>query len=361
MRLRRNPNAAAAPSAGSMGRIGARALRPLALAFLLLTAAVFLAPPSLLAAPNAPASGGVFLVAVISGALVAVQVAGLAVAGSSLLPEGRVVWQRSVLLLVAADIVAVSNATRLALGVRFGGAAGDIAEALLFALPLALWAAFAWPALRSVPVWWGGPLRLTTAVFPVSFLLAALSRIDFYPYTGASTPAPILWLFAYGPTVLMAAIALVGWLAFEDARSASRQALARSVTPVLAVGIAAGVLVASTRDFIVSATITWGAGYQLFSLDVPPGPLAVSLALVGTAFAGDVAAGLKIRREGRPVTPLLLLTAAVLSGVFSNPVSVLGSLLGLQLALVHLTGRAAGAAVPPSSASDAPRGTRGAG
>ena len=312
-------------------------VHPLTHAFLLLTACAFAGPAALLSVPGSASSGGALVVASIAAVLGGLQVAGLGVAGACLAgPPGP---RRFTLLLAAADLLAIGNAARLALDARWGGLAPELLEALWFAAPLAVWTLAVWPDARAAAPWWGSPLRWTLIGLPVAFLLAALSRIDFRFHTGAPTPTAVTWLLVYAPTLIVLGLALRGWLAFEERRSASPARLARSAAIVWLPAAALGVLVASapTASLIVSATVTWGSGYQLFPVGLSAAPLGVSFALLGMACAGAVAILVRLRQVGRPVAGLLLALAAVLSGILPTPAGVLGSLLALQLLWTTLT------------------------
>ena len=310
-------------------------------AFLLLTACAFAGPAFLLSLPGSATSGGALVVASIVAVLVGLQVAGLGVAGLCLAGPPRL--GRFTLLVAAADLLAVGNALRLALGVRWGGLAPELLEALWFAAPLAVWALAVWPDARLAAPWWASPLRWTLIGFPVAFLLAALSRIDFRFHTGGAIPTPVTWLLVYAPTLIVVGLGLRGRLAFEERRSASPAGLARSTAVVWLPAAALGVLAASipTAGLILSATVTWGSGYQLFPVGLSAAPLGLAFALLGMASAGTVVSLVVLRRERRPLAGLLLSLAAVLSGILPTPVSVLGSLLALQLLWTTITPAAA--------------------
>jgi hypothetical protein len=306
-------------------------VRPLTYAFLLLTACAVAGPVTLLAVPGLATTGGALALASAVSVLIVIQVAGLVVVGLCL--AGRSRPRRFLFLLAAADLLAVGNAVRLLLRVRWGGLGPELLEAVWFCAPLALWGLAVWSDVRTVTSWWASPLRWIVLGLPIVFLLAALSRIDFRYHTGAAAPTPVAWLLVYAPTILVLGLALGGWLAFEEARLGSLSRLAPAAATALLPGAALGFLAASvpTASFVLSNTVTWGTGYQMFVAGPRFAPLGLSLALLGMAVAAYVGVLVRLRREGRPAVGLLLALAAVLSGILSMPVSVLGSLLALQL------------------------------
>ena len=316
-------------------------MRPLTYALLLLTAGAVAGPVTLLAVPGLATSGGALVVASVVSVLIVVQVAGLFVVGLS--PTGRSRPRRFTFLLAAADVLAVGNAVRLLLRVRWGGLGPELLEAFWFCAPLALWALAIWSDVRTATSWWASPLRWIVLGLPVAFLLTALSRIDFRFHTGAAAPIPVAWLLVYAPTIFVLGFALVGWLVFEEARLGSWTRLAPAAVTALLPGAALGLVAASvpTASYVLSATVTWSTGHQLFVAGPRFAPLVLSLVLLGMACAAYVAVLARLRREGRPVTGLLLALAAVLSGILPMPVSVLGSLLALQLLWRTLTPAAA--------------------
>ena len=316
-------------------------VRPMTYAFLILTACAVAGPVTLLAVPGIATSGGALVVASVVSVLIVVQVAALFMVSMRLAGHSRP--KRFTFLLAAANLLAVGNAVRLVLQIRWGGLGPELLEAAWFAAPLALWALAVWSDVRTATSWWASPLRWTVLGLPVAFFLAALSRIDFQFHTGVPTPTPLAWLLVYAPTLLVVGLSLVGWLAFAEDRAKSASRLARSAAIALLPAAALGFLAASapTASLILSASVTWGTGYQLFVAGPGFAPLALSLALLGMACAAYVAVLARLRREGRPVTGLLLALAAVLSGILPMPVSVLGSLLALQLLWRTLTPAAA--------------------
>lgn len=312
--------------------------------FLVLTAAVFLGPAVLLGAPGAAGSGGSTALDVLAASLGILQVAILLLALPVLVREHAIASARLPRILAAcAGILALANAARLALGIRGSGLGTELVQAALFAAPLVLWAAAVGPVLRTVTAWWARPMRWTVVAFPGIFFLAALGRIDYQTQAGNPLPTPVAWILVYGPTVLAVGLALLGWLAFEEGRRPSRRSLVRSATAVLSPGLLLVVLISlsGSVEFVLSATITWGSGYQLFRIPLSPAPLVLSLFLATVAFSAFTVTLIRLRQGGRPVVGVLLALAAVLSGIFASPISVLGSLVALELLWVHVTRPAA--------------------
>lgn len=309
-------------------------LRPITLLFLVMTVAVFLGPVALLAAPSiVPVASSV--VSGLAALLVIVQVVGLGVV-TAILVRVPLPGRFATHAVLGAVVLAVADAACLAAGVQGGGLGGELAGAVWLAAPLALWWLASGPALRALDAWWARPLFWMSVALSLAFLLAGLSRVDFRTYTGVPTPPAVAWLFAYGPTLLAVGAGLGGSLACLG-RRASAARIARTVAVPLGGGTVAGLLMSANPEVtnVVSATITWGSGYQLFRTAEPLPPLAGAFILVMLSLAAYLAVLVRARREGR--IPLLLALAAVLSGVYANPVSVLGSLLALQLLWLVLT------------------------
>ncbi|NIN65705.1 MAG: hypothetical protein GTO63_13625 [Anaerolineae bacterium] len=254
------------------------------------------------------------------------------------------------LLVASANVLAVANILRLGQDLRWAGLGAELVQVLWFAAPLSLIAVAIWPQLsRNVSEWWASPVRLILSTFPLVFVIAGLGRIDFQQYTGAPTPNFIRWLLAYVPTLAVVYLALHGWLACE-ARGKSSSPSPASVAAVLLSVLLITVLASGipfgpggppiTLGFIFSATITWGSGYQLFRTPVPSplSSLALPLALVTAAFSALLVTVYRLRRNHRPVVVPLLAWAAVLSGIFEDGTSILGSLVALELLWLNLHG-----------------------
>ncbi|MFQ6013305.1 MAG: hypothetical protein ACE5LS_06650, partial [Thermoplasmata archaeon] len=216
----------------------------------------------------------------------------------------------------------------------------ELIHALWFAAPLALWALVAWPRSRhNEGDRWVRPMRWILLGFPLIFLAAALARIDFFYYTGFRAPTFLAWLLTYGPTLAGVTLALTGWMAVGRSRSPLGVRYWQ-IAAVLASGFALAALTSllPTAAFMVSATVTWGSGYQLFVTPAPLPPLALSLFLVSLASVSLVATLVVFRRDQRPVVLPLLALTAVLSGIFPIARSVLGSLVALQLLRLRAEG-----------------------
>jgi hypothetical protein len=241
--------------------------------------------------------------------------------------------RRSSLLVAGAiQALALSNAAVLALGLRWSGLGLELMQALWFAAPLALWAYFAWPRAQAGPTDATRPMQWVLIAFPLIFLSAALTRIDFFYYTGLRLPTAVAWLLTYLPTLAGVFLAVAGWLAVRRRRS-SPAANVLEVSGVFVAGLAVAAITAlrPAAAFILSATITFGSGYQLFTTPPPLPPLALSLFLVSLAGVALVATLVTSRLDRRPTAIPLLALAAVLSGIFPIARSVLGALVALQL------------------------------
>lgn len=303
--------------------------------FLVLAVATFLTPAVLLGSPDAFGTTGPLVQALLAGALAAVSAAAVLLALLVIIAAGG---NRQTVLSLAAAALALIHAGRLALGIPPRGLAADLLVAIWFGAPLALWAAAVWPALRKRATWWAGPMVWVAVAFPLAFPLAALARIPLGTYTGGPLPTAVGWFLHYGPTLAIVGVAVMGWLSFElRHRRTPRDAVSRIAVPVIAaVSLGLAVAAVSQVGSILSATITWGSGYELFPTPPPIPPLGAAFVLVSLAAIAFAVTFIRHGdRRGRLV--LLLLLAAVLCGVFPSPASVLGTLAALQLAWLRLT------------------------
>ncbi|MDX1534989.1 MAG: hypothetical protein R3291_05160, partial [Thermoplasmata archaeon] len=239
----------------------------------------------------------------------------------------------TLLAIVTIQALALGLAVFLTLGPPWAGLGPELLQAVWLAAPLALWATLTWP--RSLGVRTASPPRPVKWIlvgFPLIFFTAGLARIDFAFHTGAPTPTAVAWLLAYLPTLVGVALALVGWMTVRGGWA--RPTLnAFEVSAVAGVGLLVAVITSlrPATAFVLSATITFGSGYQLFPTPPPLPPLALSLFLVSVAGASLLAAMAAYRRDRRPIALPLLALAAVLSGIFPIGRSVLGALVALQL------------------------------
>ncbi len=309
-------------------------LRALMGSFLILTSVVFLGPALVLGLPGNLSGGTQAALDVLASGLVVLQVTILIVIMPDLARATRTRsrWT-SFVAISAIQAIALGNAAFLALGIRWSGLGLELIQALWFAAPLTLWAVLAWPRDQDTREESGvRPMQWILLGFPLIFLTAALARIDFLHYTGFRVPTAIAWLLTYFPTVAGVSLALAGWLAIRRRRS-SPVANTLEVSTVLVAGLAVATIASlrPTAAFILSATITFGSGYQLFTTAPPLPPLALSLFLVSLAAASLVATLVVLRLDRRAVGIPLLALAAVLSGIFPVAHSVLGALVALQL------------------------------
>ncbi|MFQ5907707.1 MAG: hypothetical protein ACE5JE_02610 [Thermoplasmata archaeon] len=301
---------------------------------MILTTVVFLGPAVILGLPESLSRGTQTAFDGMASALVISQVIILIVITPSLLSAARLRSTRSSFLIVGAiQAIALSHAAFLALGLRWSGLGLDVVQALWFAAPLALWAYFAWPRSPATPT--DSVTRSMQWVligFPLIFSVAALARIDFFHYTGFRAPTAVAWLLTYIPTLTGVSLAIALWLAVRRQRS-SPTANAMEISAVFGAGLVIAIVTSlrPTAAFILSATVTFGSGYQLFTTPPPLPPLAPSLFLVSLAVASLVATLVVLRLDRRPVAIPLLALAAVLSGIFPVARSVLGTLVALQL------------------------------
>ena len=165
--------------------------------------------------------------------------------------------------------------------------------------------------------------------FGAAYGIESLRLVDYGYVVGWSPPSGLVWLWDYGPTMLLSLLAIYFWLDLSFLRS--RSTADRGIS--LAVPLAGAVLgLAASQGlggFILSNALTWGGSYAIFS------PTSVSLSVVGFAVGGAVAVAWSLR--GRmPRGPWRLVVGgifvAALSGIrpFGGTVaSVSGILLGL--------------------------------
>ncbi len=302
--------------------------------FVGLTAAVFLGPAAISSVPHPAQAGLTTALEGLSLALLAMQVALLLVIGLAVLwprRRGRISALTRTTLLLAGSL-AIANAVRLALGFRWQGFAADLAGSLWFAAPLGLLAVAFWPRTsQRDPRWWEGGWKALLLAFPVAFVLAGLARVDLRTPFGV-VPLPVAWVLAYGPTLIGITLALAGWaFVVTVLRSPGRTLAEAGVLALGAAGVALLVSRSSLTAFVLSATITWGSGYQLFTAPFPLPPLIVSLTLSGAAFLAFALATVNVLRTGKSALGMAMALAVVLSGIFPTPLSILGSLAALEL------------------------------
>jgi len=316
-------------------QVAHRVLVPLTVAFAVLTTVHFLGPSLILGAPTSLREPIRAIYEVLLPVLVAVQLAVLALATPLLIlslssgPLSRL----HLLTPGAAIFTAVVNAARLALGARGAGLGPALAETVLFTAPLALLSVSVWQRIpRDVKLWWVGPLRLILVGFPLVFLMTALSRTDLRLDASATVPLSVAWFLAYGPTLTVAILPLTSWIALESYYAPVRLFVIDAVL-VLSVSVLVGVATSlnSFAAFVLSATVTWGSGYQLFAAPRPFPILFLSFLLLSAAFVAFAESLFRLRQRGSSTRAPLLGLVVVLSGVFPSVVSVLGSLAAVEL------------------------------
>lgn len=311
-----------------------RILDPLTTGFIALTLVVFLGPAFILGLEGTGRVVAEAVFGALSWGLLGLQVLLLLLAIPVLATVARPESFRASLLSVGAvQILALGYAAWLSAGTSGAGPIGGLLQALGFAAPLALWAVVAWPRPPSSrPQAWVAPTRWLLFGFPLMYLLAGLARFDFSLWTGTPLPTAIAWLLAYGPTLIGVTLAVAGWIALLGTRGVPQH----GVGEIAAVGLGALVLVTlatvgSMAAFVLSATLTWGSGYQLFTTPPPFPPLALSLFLATLALVALVAVLGVYRHDRRLRVVLLLGLTAVLSGIFPVSRSVLGGLIAVEL------------------------------
>jgi len=332
------PTTTAERSQGRRGlflRVAHRVLLPLTVAFAVLATVQFLGPVLVLGAPTSLREPIRAIYDVLLPVLISVQLAVLALATPLLiLGSGPGRLNRLHLLATGAAIfIAIANAARLALGVRGTGLGLALAETVLFAAPLVLLSVSVWQQIpRDARPWWVGPTRMILVGFPLVFLMTSLSRVDLGLDTGAAVPLPLAWFLAYGPTLTVAILPLTSWIALESYHASGRSFVIDAVivlsVPIL---IAAATSLNSFTAFVLSATVTWGSGYQLFAAPWPFPILFLSFLLLSAAFVAFAVSLFRLRQRGSSTRAPLLGLVVVLSGVFPSVVSILGSLAAIEL------------------------------
>lgn len=302
--------------------------------FFLLTTAVFVGPVIVLGVPDGLRQSAQAVLDSLSVGLILFQLVALGISYVLLSKQsvsGPERLRTPILLIVL--VLAVANALRMELGANWPGLPAELTLTLWFAAPLALWALALWPVLRRYShVWWAKPLKWIVVAFPLIFLSAALARIDFSVYIETQQPpTSIKWFLTYGPTLVAVGLGLTGWLWFEERRPS--QAVTRDVMWITLTTLAVALFVSSIPGigFAFSALVTWGSGYQMFSVPSALPPLVLPITLVTATFVALIVTTIGLRGgRGSTIVPLLAF-AAVLSGVFPSAISVLGSLAALEL------------------------------
>ena len=165
--------------------------------------------------------------------------------------------------------------------------------------------------------------------FGAAYGIESLRLVDYGYLVGWSPPSGLVWLWDYGPTMLLSLLAIYFWLDLSFLRSRSTADRGISLGFPLAGAVLGLAASQGLGGFILSNALTWGGSYAIFS------PTSVSLSIVGFAVGGVVAVAWALR--GRLAWgPWRLVVGgifiAALSGIrpFGGTVaSVSGILLGL--------------------------------
>lgn len=196
--------------------------------------------------------------------------------------------------------------------------------------------AFLWKIVKKGPTLRGPPSRFralylwVNVVFLLALTLPWPNRIDFVYYFSFHMPPQLNWFFGYTPTIIVSVTCLGGWVMFmKDAAKTKSQRFrhaAMVIAPIVFV-----TFVETFRPligYVITSMIVWGASYQFFR------PTILSLSLVLSAVAAYVSFTILIRsgvekRNKKQIT--LSLASAVLAGISSSPISVIGVLTSLYI------------------------------
>ena len=316
-------------------QVAHRVLLPLTVAFAVLTTVHFLGPSLVLGAPASLREPIRAIYDVLLPLLIAVQLAILALATPLLIlglspgPLSRL----HLLIPGVAIFIAIVNAARLALGGRGAGLGPALAEVVLFTAPLVLLSVSVWQLVpRDAKLWWVGPVQLILVGFPLIFLMTSLARTDLRLDGSATVPLSVAWFLTYGPTLTVAILPLASWLALETYYAPGRSFVVDGVIVLSAsILIAVATSVDGFAAFVLSATVTWGSGYQLFAAPPPFPILFLSFLLLSGAIVAFAVSLFRLRERGASTRAPLLGLVVVLSGVFPSVVSILGSLAAIEL------------------------------
>lgn len=137
----------------------------------------------------------------------------------------------------------------------------------------------------------GGALAFGYA-FSVAFLLRSARLLDVAYLFGLTLPSGLLWLFDFGPSLLLAVLAVLFWiylglLHVPDPKDRLSSVAIPAVLGIVAWTAAVGVL----GGFVLSNALSWGGSYIVFS------PTTLSLPIVGFGFGAYLATAWRFRLQ----------------------------------------------------------------
>ncbi len=169
---------------------------------------------------------------------------------------------------------------------------------------------------------WG----FTTALF-----LRSIRLLDFAYLFGWTPPPGLLWTLDFGPSLLLAAIAVVWWIRLVLVpRSGLQDHGLGLAVPVVSAAIAWAAASGVLGGFIVSNALAWGGSYTVFA------PTALSLPVVGFGVGAFVSTAWHVGgRMLRPARWLIFggVAIAALAGIQTSA-GTLGSFAGLLAGIV---------------------------
>ncbi|MFQ5866029.1 MAG: hypothetical protein ACE5IW_12450 [bacterium] len=166
-------------------------------------------------------------------------------------------------------------------------------------------------------------------VFGLSFALHLFKGVDFSYFFGFDLPPFLSWVFAYTPTLLVSFTSLAAWTLFVCHVKGWHRLAGHSILVFLPVIII--IYARSLRPlfgYVLTSAIVWGSSYEFFY------PVELSLSLVLLAITAFVSSSILLKplcKTRKPIIIRLSVASAVLAGMSSSPLSVIGVLLSLQL------------------------------
>jgi len=203
-------------------------------------------------------------------------------------------------------------------------------------------------ALRSASLRARGGLWALAAGFALAYLVSSVRLMDLRTLLDAPLPAGAEWLLAYGPSLLLVALALAHWITVAWPEARGPRGWLQVLGPPLAFAALGAALSQGLGGYVFSHLQTWGGSYLVFV------PTVVSLTLVGLAFGGALSVVLVLRTRMSPPA-WRLLTAGLFVALFSGILAFDGALVslsGLALGVAYVARALAGSFVPSVARND---------
>lgn len=174
-------------------------------------------------------------------------------------------------------------------------------------------------------------------VFALSLSVHLFKNVDFLYFFGLRLPLSVSWVIVYAPTLLVSLMSLIVWGVFVSVVREPKRLAFHLGLVLLPVGF---VLYAMSLrplvGYVLTSAIVWGSSYEFFS----PPTLSLLMALLATTAFLSSSILLGPKSTGRnPKLIRLSLASAVLAGMSSSPLSILGVLLSLQFLFIGIQPR----------------------